>query len=145
MRIAAAFTVAYTTTLALATLASVALDGRMVASALALTIALAGVANLLPRARAWSWLLAFACGLMHGFGFANVLAEMRVSPAALGVSLAAFNAGIEIGVLVAVCLLYPPITWLRVQPRGRRALRGVSAGVALAGLSLLIERAFLSA
>jgi len=145
LKIGAAFSVAYTATLALATLGVVTLAGPLVAGGTALTIILVGVVSLLVPGHAGRWQLAFVCGLVHGFGFANVLAGMRVSSAALGTSLAAFNAGTEIGLLVAVCLLYPPIAWLRAQRWGRHAVRGVSAGVALAGLYLVIVRALLSA
>jgi hypothetical protein len=145
VKIAAAFTVAYTATLAAGALGFVTLDARHVASGIALTIVVVGLVNLFRPGSAGRWQLGFVCGLVHGFGFASVLGEMRVAPAALGVSLAAFNAGIEIGLLAALCLLYPPIAWLRAHPWGARAARGMSAGIALAGLYLLLERAFLSA
>jgi hypothetical protein len=144
VKIAAAFTVAYTATLALAALGVVTVDGRLLAGGTALTIALVGLVNLVLPGYAGRWQLAFACGLVYGFGFANLLGELRVAPAALGMSLAAFNAGIEIGLLVAVCLLYPPIAWLGAQRWGARAVRGTSAAIALAGIYLLIERALLS-
>jgi hypothetical protein len=144
VKIAAAFTVAYTATLALAALGLVTVDSRLLAAGTALTIALVGLVNLFLPGYAGRWQLAFACGLVHGFGFANLLGELRVSPAALGMSLAAFNAGIEIGLLIAVCLLYPPIAWLRAQRWGGRAVSGTSAAIALAGMYLLIKRALLS-
>jgi HupE / UreJ protein len=144
VKVAAAFTVAYTATLALAALGLMTVDGRLLAGGSALTIALVGLANLVLPGYAGRWQAAFACGLVHGFGFANVLGELHVPPTALGTSLAAFNAGIESGLLLAVCLLYPPIAWLRAQRWGGPAMRGVSAAIALAGIYLLIERALLS-
>jgi hypothetical protein len=142
VRSIAAFVLACAMMLAVGALASVA-DG-VVTSALALTVALVGTAGLLPRMRAWAWQVAFACGLLHGLFFAGTFGGMRVSPAALGASLASFAAGIAVAVLVLACCLYPVVAWLRGPSWGAAALRGMSAAVAIAGVGLLVTRVLVS-
>ena len=91
------FTLAHSLTLAVAALGLV--PGRVVEPLIALSIV--GVAFETLRARAGvpdrrRW-LAFGFGLVHGFGFASVLAEFGLPRAALGHALAAFNVGVELG------------------------------------------------
>ena len=52
--------------------------------------------------RAW---IAFAFGLVHGFGFANVLREIGLPQQALGWSLFSFNLGVELGQLAVVLVV----------------------------------------
>jgi hypothetical protein len=138
VRIVAAFTVAWALMLAVGTLASLA-EG-VVAHALPLTVALAGAAGLVPRARTWAWFVAFACGLVHGLFFAGVLGGLRVAPAALGASLAAFAAGIAVAALTLASGLHLLVARLQARSWGAGALRAVSAAVALAGVGLLALR-----
>ncbi|MFT2092875.1 HupE/UreJ family protein [Paraglaciecola sp. 2405UD69-4] len=45
-------------------------------------------------------------GLIHGLGFASALSDLGMSPEAIGVSLASFNIGVEVGqVLFILCLV----------------------------------------
>jgi hypothetical protein len=80
--------------------------------------------------------VAFAFGLVHGFGFAGVLAEMalpthRVVPALFG-----FNVGVEIGQLAIVALTWPALQLLsRHSQRGQRAVAEVGSA-AICGLGL---------
>jgi len=54
------------------------------------------------------WLMAFAFGLIHGFGFSFALREsLQFAGSHLTVSLLSFNAGVEIGQLLVVALLVP--------------------------------------
>ena len=52
--------------------------------------------------RAW---VALVFGLVHGFGFANVLREFGLPREALGWSLFSFNVGVEIGQLAIVLIV----------------------------------------
>jgi len=102
-----AFTVAHSITLSLATLSIVSLPSRLVESAIALSVLLTALDNvwpILPRRR---WQVAFVFGLLHGFGFASVLADLDLPPASLALSLFGFNVGVEIGQLALVLLLVP--------------------------------------
>jgi hypothetical protein len=51
--------------------------------------------------------VAFAFGLVHGFGFAGVLAEMELPAGRLATALFGFNVGVEIGQLAVVAVLWP--------------------------------------
>ncbi len=68
--------------------------------AIALSIVFVGADNLVRGdgrdLRAW---VALTFGLVHGFGFANVLREFGLPREALGWSLFSFNLGVEIGQL----------------------------------------------
>lgn len=76
LTIVTAFTVAHSTTLALAVTDTVMLPAKPVELAIAASIAVAAIVNLLPRLARLRLPLAFAFGLVHGFGFANVLGEL---------------------------------------------------------------------
>ena len=47
-------------------------------------------------------MLAFAFGLIHGFGFASVLLDLGLPQSALLLSLVGFNVGVELGQLAIV-------------------------------------------
>jgi hypothetical protein len=57
---------------------------------------------------ALTWRIAFAFGLVHGFGFANVLSEMDLPARAFGWSPAAFNIGVQAGQLLVVAAAGSP-------------------------------------
>lgn len=110
--IVTAFTLGHTVTLSLAALDLVRVAPTLVEPAIALSVVVVGVDNLLVRQRRAKepqaasadlrpW-LAVAFGLIHGFGFAAVLREIGLPPGALGWSLAAFNVGVELGQLAVV-------------------------------------------
>jgi len=51
----------------------------------------------------WSvWKMAFVFGLIHGFGFANVLSELTLSSVNMAKTLLAFNLGVELGQIMIV-------------------------------------------
>ncbi|HYE72161.1 MAG TPA: HupE/UreJ family protein, partial [Blastocatellia bacterium] len=93
------------------------------------------------------WMLTFAFGLIHGFGFAGVLRELEIGSngGSLAVPLISFNLGVELGQL-AIALLVWPIVWkLRERPLFKsRYAPACSLLVALAGAFWLIQRTLLS-
>lgn len=113
LRTVTAFTAAHTLTLALATLGMVSLPPRLVEAAIALTIAYTALENLLLPGTSRRWLLAFGFGLVHGFGFAGALQQVQLPRAGLVLSLAMFNAGVEIGQLAALAAALPALLLLR--------------------------------
>jgi hypothetical protein len=50
----------------------------------------------------WPWVVSFAFGLVHGFGFAGALAEVGLPQSSIPVALLFFNVGVEIGQLLFV-------------------------------------------
>ncbi|HCZ13251.1 MAG TPA: hypothetical protein DHV85_01370 [Candidatus Accumulibacter sp.] len=137
-----AFTVAHSITLSLAALGLVQLPSRLVESAIAASVVLAAANNLKPLVEGRRWLVAFAFGLIHGFGFASVLAELGLPQQSLVLSLLGFNLGVEVGQLAIVALFLPLAYGLRNTAFYRR---GVFIGGSLATLAIalvwLIERA----
>ena len=136
------FTAAHSITLSLAALGLVSLPSRLVESAIALSVVLAAANNLCPVVERRRWLVAFGFGLIHGFGFASVLAELGLPADALVLSLLGFNAGVELGQLAIVAGFLPVAFWLR---NTRLYLRGVfvlgSWLTMLVALVWLVERA----
>jgi hypothetical protein len=53
------------------------------------------------------WRVAFAFGLVHGFGFAGALREVGLPANAVVTALAAFNVGVEIGQVAIVSIAVP--------------------------------------
>ncbi|WEF31264.1 HupE/UreJ family protein [Pseudoduganella chitinolytica] len=138
-----AFTAAHSVTLALAALDLVSLPSRWVESAIALSVVLAALNNVWPRVLARRWLAALAFGLVHGFGFAGVLADLGLPRGSLALSLLGFNVGVELGQLAIVAVVLPVTFLLRGTGVYRRVLMpGGSLAIALVALVWLGQRAF---
>jgi hydrogenase/urease accessory protein HupE len=155
--IVTAFTIGHSITLSLAVLGVVRLPPAIVEPAIALSIIVVGVDNLLvsrqrratgatTRAsrdlRPW---MAGAFGLIHGFGFAAVLVEFGLPREALGWSLAAFNIGVEAGqlfiVVMAILLARFAIRLPLYRPAfSERFLTLASMAVIAAGVYWLTQR-----
>ncbi|WP_291013003.1 HupE/UreJ family protein [Hydrogenophaga sp.] len=135
------FTVAHSITLSLAALGFISLPSRLVESAIALSVVLAAFNNIVPLFNRRRWLVAFVFGLIHGFGFASVLAELGLPQDTLVLSLVAFNLGVEAGQLTIVVALLPVIFWLRHTAFYRwGVLVGGSLLIMLLALVWLAER-----
>lgn len=142
-RIVTAFTVAHSITLSLAALHVISLPSRLVESAIAASVVLAALNNLKPLVQSRRWVVAFGFGLIHGFGFATVLAELGLPGDALVLALVGFNLGVELGQLAIVALFLPLAYSLRRSKFYRRAvMAGGSLLIALVALVWFVERAF---
>ena len=143
LKVVTAFTLAHSVTLTLATLGVVALPSRVVESAIAASVVLAALNNLRPvfeRSRA---AVAFAFGLIHGFGFASVLLDLGLPKTALLLSLVGFNVGVEVGQLAIVAVFLPLAFAARRTVAYRRVvLLGGSMAITLVALVWLFERVF---
>jgi len=130
-----AFTVAHSVTLIFATLRPGWVPTVWVEPAIALSIVLVALENLRSRRVLPLRLGAFALGLVHGFGFSSVLAEIGLPRTALVSSLLAFNLGVEIGQIVVLGLAAPVVVWVwgRAAPSSRMR-RGRAASISLAAL-----------
>ncbi|MDO8678565.1 MAG: HupE/UreJ family protein [Acidobacteriota bacterium] len=138
--IVSSFTVAHSLTLAAATLGFISPPPRLVEAVIALSIAYVGIENLLAREVRGRWKLAFAFGLVHGFGFANVLREMELPRQALASSLFTFNLGVEIGQLGVVVLLWPLLRWVQGSSYAAPVTRWTSAVITVCGLGWFVQR-----
>jgi hypothetical protein len=134
VKVVTAFTLAHSITLSLAAFGVIRLPGRLTESVIAASIIVAALNNVFPRVTEARWRIAFAFGLLHGFGFASVLAEMGLPKGARLVSLVAFNLGVEAGQLAVVLAVMPLAYLLRSTVFYRRGVMpwGSSAIAALA-------------
>ncbi len=143
LKIITAFTLAHSVTLALAALNIVVMPERLIEATIALSIAYVAAENLfLKQTISHRWAVSFLFGLVHGFGFSNVLRELGLPSEGLAWSLLNFNLGVETGQAVAVLIAVPVLIWLRRFRWEPRAVTAVSAIVLLAGLGLFVDRAF---
>ena len=144
LTIVTCFTVAHSLTLALAALNVVTIPSRVVEPLIAASITFVGVENLVRRGEPKGrWLLTFAFGLIHGFGFASVLREAGVGAGgkALALPLFAFNLGVEIGQLAVVAILLPLLWKLRTRRLfDRYGVSVISLVVVLLGSYWLLRR-----
>jgi hydrogenase/urease accessory protein HupE len=133
-----AFTVAHSITLAIATLGYAQAPVLPLNAAIALSILFLGPEIV----RSWRgetsftirhpWVVAFAFGLLHGFGFASALTSAGLPKAELPVALLSFNVGVEIGQLSFVALILSLERAFRILevrwPRWAEALPGYTVG-----------------
>jgi HupE / UreJ protein len=142
LKVVTAFTLAHSITLSLAAFDVIRLPARLTESVIAASIIVAALNNVFPRVTEGRWRIAFAFGLLHGFGFASVLADMGLPQGARLVSLVAFNLGVEAGQLAVVLAVMPIAYLLRATVFYRRAVMpwGSSAIAALA-LVWFVQRA----
>ena len=106
-----AFTIAHSITLAIATLGYASAPGPPLNAAIALSILFLGPEIV----RVWRgetsftirhpWVVAFAFGLLHGFGFACGLSTAGLSKAEIPLALLMFNIGVEFGQLFFVLII----------------------------------------
>ncbi len=142
-QIVTAFTIAHSITLSLAALGVITLPTRLTESAIALSVILAALNNLYPLFQRRRWMVAFAFGLIHGFGFASVLADLGLPRDALLLALVGFNLGVEVGQLVIVSAFLPTAYALRRTAFYQRLIfLGGSALICVIATGWLIERAF---
>lgn len=143
-----AFTLAHSITLAGSTLGLVRLAGPPVEAGIALSILLLARELLVPEDRrdtlTWRapWLVAFAFGLLHGFGFAGALAEVGLPGQHVPLALLGFNVGVELGQLAVVVGLLGVFAAGRKLAAGHEALGRTIGCYAMGSLAVawLIER-----
>lgn len=138
--IVTAFTAAHSLTLGLAVFDLVVLPPRAVEMAIAASIAWVAAGNVLLRRPDGRWRLAFLFGLVHGFGFANVLRDLQLPRPSLALSLLSFNVGVEAGQLAFVLGAFP-LLWLARRSAWRDDWTlAASAGVLCLGVYWFVQR-----
>lgn len=110
----AAFTVAHSITLALASLEIVRLPSSVVEPLISLSIAFVAIENLFMKtATRRRWILVFVFGLIHGLGFAGALSEIGLPRDRLLSALIGFNVGVELGQLAVIAIAALVLAWWR--------------------------------
>ncbi|MEO0700956.1 MAG: HupE/UreJ family protein [Pseudomonadota bacterium] len=138
-----AFTLGHALAISLSAFGVIRFPSTWVEGAIALSIILVALANLMPGLQTRSGLALFAFGLFHGFGFVSVLPLLGADPMLKTVGLIGFTIGIELAqlaiVLVAFPVLYLVCNW-RIYPM--LALRLGSVGVIAIAAVWFAERSY---
>ncbi len=142
LKVVTAFTLAHSLTLSLAAVGTIHLPARLVESGIAASVVVAALNNACPLFAEGRWLVGFGFGLLHGFGFASVLADPGLPRGSLLLALLGFNAGVETGQLVIVGVFLPLAYALRCSWLYQRFTLVVGSSL-IAGLASiwLVERA----
>jgi len=128
--IVTAFTLAHSITLVISAVGLFTLPSRFVETSIALSVVAAAVNNLV-RAVDARWAVAFALGLLHGFGFSSVLIDLGLPSRELIGALLGFNVGVELGQAAIVVTLLPLLYLLRNTLAYRALLFAGSGAVAV--------------
>jgi hydrogenase/urease accessory protein HupE len=150
IKVVTAFTVAHSITLSLATLNIVVIPSAIVEPAIAASIVFVAVENFFTRNIDSRWKVAFAFGLIHGFGFAGALREIGLPTNAVVTALAAFNIGVEVGQVAIVSIVVPTLIVLdrlmavdRNKPvRATSLVYALSAVITVLGSYWFLTRVF---
>jgi hypothetical protein len=151
-----AFTVAHSVTLGAATLGFVHVPSAPVEAIIALSILF--LASELARRQTrtvaapfadadlterFPWLVAFAFGLLHGFGFAGALTEVGVPERGVPLALLFFNVGVEIGQLAFIAAVLG-LGWLARRAFAERVpagwQRAAAYGIGCVAAFWVVER-----
>jgi len=142
IKVASAFTVAHSITLALAWYGIVELPSRIVESAIAISIAYVAFENIVRQRFGHRWLLAGSFGLVHGLGFYSALRDLGLGQTDMATTLLAFNLGVEAGQIAFIAMVSIPLVWWRRQEWYRPSVRAWSVVILLVASWWVIERVF---
>jgi len=141
LKIVSAFTLSHSITLGLAALGILRPPPTLIEVAIALSVATAAALNLVRRWTLPGAWLAFAFGFIHGFGFANALADLGLGKGEIVVPLLGFNLGVECGQLAVVALVLPLLFLWRARPTyAKYWLPAASTAIVLIGLYWTVVR-----
>ena len=140
--IVTAFTLAHSITLVISAAGILRLPSRFVETAIALSVVAAAMNNLLRTVDA-RWAVAFALGLLHGFGFSSVLIDLGLPSHELIGALLGFNCGVEIGQAAIVLAMLPVLYLIRRTWAYQALLWGGSGVVAVVATIWAYHRWFI--
>ncbi|MEM9293630.1 MAG: HupE/UreJ family protein [Acidobacteriota bacterium] len=141
-KITAAFLLAHSFTLALASLGILSLPLRPVEVLIAASVALAALNLLVPFIKDRIWWFVVGFGLIHGFGLAGTLAKMGILVEKRGLATLGFNLGFETGLLLIVAVITPLLLLVRRWSLFRKvAVPAIAVGMLLLSAAWMAERA----
>lgn len=112
-----------------------------VETAIAASIAYMALENIIGPNLRRRWLITGLFGLVHGFGFADVLTEqLQFAGSYLLVSLFSFNVGIELGQMLVLAVMLPALVLMRRVVPERWLVIALSAVAAFIALRWMLER-----
>ena len=141
-KIVTSFTVAHSVTLGLATFDLVVMPQRLTESLIALSIVYVAAENLLRSKAIERYRITFLFGLIHGFGFSTILRDMQLPRGNLALSLFSFNAGVELGQLAFVAVVFPVTLYLASSRWRAGVMCAVSFVVVCLSTYWFVQRAF---
>lgn len=137
------FTLAHSVTLAAGMYGVVRISPAIVEPLIAGSIVFVAVENLFTdQMRRWRPAVVFCFGLLHGLGFAGVLAEVGLPKSQFVPALVGFNAGVELGQLTVIAVCFFAVGfWFRHRRWYRQVITmPASALVALVATFWFFER-----
>ena len=137
------FTIAHSLTLALASRGLVSVPATIVEPMIAASIAYVALENLWQRKLRLSRLLIiFTFGLLHGLGFASVLADIGLPSSDFLISLISFNIGVELGQITVIAAALSLSLLLPLSPYRYRRLITIpfSLVIGAIGIGIAAER-----
>lgn len=144
--IVSGFTIAHSITLTAASLGLVSVSPEIAEPLIAASIVALALDNLLGGTRrpfVLRSMIVFACGLLHGLGFAAALSEFGLSQHNIVTSLLGFNLGVEFGQIAfvsAVLGLYWVMARSSIPLTRERLLAPISMMAAVPGFAMLVVR-----
>jgi len=140
---ATAFTIAHSLTLAMSMKNFIVAPGQVVEPVISLSIMFIAVENIITRElKPWRIIIIFIFGLIHGMGFASALNEIGLPPGKFFLSVFSFNAGVEIGQVIVILLVFAML----IKPFGKKSwyrkylLNPISICIAVTALYWTITR-----
>ena len=137
------FTIAHTITLGLSMTGFIDLPANIVEPLIALSIAYIGIENIFAnRLHKSRLVLVFVFGLLHGMGFAGVLADFGMPDDAFATALISFNIGVELGQIAVIAVAYLLVGfWMSHKPwYHQRVIVPASAFISVVGLYWTYDR-----
>ena len=132
------FTLAHSVTLALGALGYVKIPSAIVEPLIAASIVFIAVENIVARDLSrWRPVVVFAFGLLHGLGFASVLADFGLPDAEFVTAIVGFNAGVELGQLFVLALCFAAVGYWFSAMRWYRSRITIPASVAVGATGLV--------
>ncbi|WP_413303473.1 HupE/UreJ family protein [Bacillus sp. 1P10SD] len=133
-----AFTVGHCITLALAATGTLLIPSSIIEPLIALSIVYVAVENIFSKNFKWRWVITFLFGLIHGFGFAELLIGKLETNIFL--PLFSFNLGVEIGQIVVLMIMLPFIWYLQKIRWQMKVVYSLSSIISVIGLYWFMDR-----
>jgi hypothetical protein len=144
VRFITAFTLGHCITLLGATLAGISANAYLIDAVIAISVIYKGFENLDGFKRFFKrdapnllWMV-FGFGLIHGFGLSTRLQELPLGDDGLIIRILSFNLGVELGQIVALCVMLLLFNLWRKSPTFSRFSTAANVGLVLAGLGLFV-------
>jgi hypothetical protein len=132
-----AFTVSHSITLAASVYGAVSISPAIVEPLIAASIAYVAVENVMvTEVKRRRLALVFAFGLLHGLGFAGVLADLGLPQSEHATALVAFNLGVEAGQLTVITGAFLLVGWWGAAKDWYRQRMVIPASLGIAGIAL---------